>query len=77
MAHQNTQSQIQRILTILKIFLSQSQAISLQKIKNNLALFGIKPDSSGQSMRNIQRDIAVLRKIGFEIKNKKLYGYFL
>jgi len=77
MAHKNTQSQIQRILTILKILISQSQAIPLQKIKNNLALFGIKPDSCGQSIRNIQRDIAVLRKIGFEIINKKLYGYLL
>ena len=32
MAHQKSQGQIQRVLTILKIFLSQSQAISLQKI---------------------------------------------
>jgi hypothetical protein len=29
--------------------------------KNNLSLYGIKPACSGQSLRNIQRDIAVLR----------------
>ena len=42
-----------------------------------LALFGIKPTCRGQNLRNIQRDIFYLRKIGFEIKNKRHFGYYL
>jgi len=57
--------------------LTQNSPISLKEIKLKLALFGIKPTCRGQNLRNIQRDIFYLRKIGFEIKNKRHFGYYL
>ncbi|MGB7567151.1 MAG: site-specific DNA-methyltransferase [Chitinivibrionales bacterium] len=40
-------------------------------------MYGIKPNSRGQNYRNIQRDVFYLRKIGFEIKTKRHFGYYL
>jgi DNA modification methylase len=73
----NTNNKIHRVFAILRILQAAENVLTLRDIREELFRLRILRNAPGQTLRNIQRDIRVLRQLGFHIRNRRGRGYFL
>lgn len=78
MKHRTPYNQTRRIFAVLRILCEAQAPLTLEEIKDELSFYHIEKDEVGISDRNLQRDIAFLKKeLGYDITGGATRGYLL